>query len=210
MDIARLNLSHGTLEEHARTIKNVREQSNRAGRKTAILIDLPGPKYRIGKLAGGKIELKKGSTVYLTSKISKAMTRCWLRLPNLAEDIAAGDKVILDDGGSELKVIAIEDSKIKCRVVYGGTLLQGKGLVVPGMKISVPFITDNLRKDILFAIKQKPDYIALSFVTCAKDINDARALFEVKGANIPVISKIGTRARRSTISTASWMQVTEL
>lgn len=191
MDIARLNLSHGTLEDHANYIKNVREMSLKAGRRTAILMDLPGPKYRIGRLAGGSVTLKKGTSIYLTTEdIEGSNGILPVNLPNLTQDIRTGDTVILDDGGMVCKVTGIESPRVKCRVIYGGTLLQGKGLVVPRMKISVPFMTDKLRKDILFAIKQQPDYIALSFVTGAKDIEDARALFKVNGANIPIISKI--------------------
>lgn len=191
MDIARLNLSHGTLAEHAQMIENVRDMSRRSGRRIAILMDLPGPKYRIGRLAGGKIELKKGSQIYLISEdIEGNDGLVPVTLPNLAQDIKTGDTVILDDGRIICKVLSIEGLKVRCRVVYGGTLLQGKGLVVPGMKISVPFMTDNLRKDILFAIRHKPDYIALSFVTSSEDIKKTRELLQVNGANIPVISKI--------------------
>ena len=191
MDIARLNLSHGTLEQHAVYIHNIREQSRRAGRRVGILIDLPGPKYRIGRLAGGSVELKKGAQVYLTAEdIEGNAGLLPVTLPNLAKDIRHGNTVILDDGTIELKVIGIEDSRIKCRVVYGGVLLPGRGLVVPGMKISVPFLSEQLRNDIAFAITQKPDYIALSFVTCAADIASVKNLLKEAGANIPIISKI--------------------
>ncbi len=191
MDIARLNLSHGTLEEHARYIKDVRAQSKRAGSKTAILIDLPGPKYRIGRLAGGQTELKKGDRVYLTTEdIEGNGGLLPVTLPNLARDIKTGDTVILDDGAIELKVLGTEGARIRTRVTFGGLLRQGRGLVVPGMKISVPFITDKLRRDILFAIGQQPDYIALSFVTNAGDINSVKEILRENGADIPVISKI--------------------
>jgi pyruvate kinase len=96
----------------------------------------------------------------------------------------------LDDGAIELKVIGIADSRVKCRVVYGSVLLQGKGLVVPGMKISAPFVTLKLRQDIVFAIGQQPDYIALSFVTGSGDIAAVKAILKEAGGSLPIISKI--------------------
>jgi pyruvate kinase len=191
MDIARLNLSHGDLERHAAYIRDVREQSRRAGRRVGILIDLPGPKYRIGRLAGGSAELKKGGRVFLTTAdIEGNDTLLPVTLPNLLQDIRPGKTVILDDGAIELKVIGIDNARVKCRVIYGGLLLPGKGLVVPGMKISVPFVTGKLRRDISFAIGQKPDYIALSFVTGVEDIESVKNILREDGSNIPIISKI--------------------
>jgi pyruvate kinase len=191
MDIARLNLSHSTLEEHAQRIKDVKNISQKAGRPTAILMDLPGPKYRIGRLAGGSVQLKKGEHIYLTTKDIKGREGLLpVNLPNLIKDIKTGDTVLLDDGAMVCKVVGIEKSQVQCRVVYGGTLQHGKGLVVPGMKISAPFLTEQLRKIIIFAIQQKPDYIALSFVTCADDIESVKNIMRKEGAYIPIISKI--------------------
>jgi pyruvate kinase len=191
MDIARLNFSHGSLEEHARTINDVREVSRKAGRRIAILIDLPGPKYRIGRLAGGSVELKKGAYIYLTTEDIEGRDGLLpVNFPNLLQDIKTGDTVLLDDGAMICKVIGIEGSRVKCRVIYGGKLSQKKGLVVPGMKISAPFMTEALKKDILFAMQQKPDYVALSFVTCAADIEAVKRFIRKYGAGIPIISKI--------------------
>jgi pyruvate kinase len=191
MDVARLNLSHGTLEEHARHIENIRKLSRRAGITVAILIDLPGPKYRIGKLSGGQVLLKKGSQVKLTPEdIEGDSSLLPVTLPNLSRDIKIGDTVILDDGAMELKVQGADSSGVKCRVTVGGLLRQGRGLVVPGMKISVPFLTDRLRKDILFAIGQKPDFLALSFVTGPADIESVKTVLREQGASIPIIAKI--------------------
>jgi len=191
MDIARLNFSHGTLEQHARYINDTRELGRKAGRRIGILIDLPGPKYRIGRLEGGSTQLKKGEYVYLTTEdITGRDGLLPVNLPYLLQDIKHGDTVLLDDGAMILKVTDIEGSRVKCRVTYGGTLLQEKGLVVPGMKVSAPFMTDDLKKDILFAMQQKPDYIALSFVTGAADIKGVRDFIRSYGANIPIISKI--------------------
>jgi pyruvate kinase len=191
MDVARLNLSHGTFAEHARYIDCIRKISLRTGLRVAILIDLPGPKYRIGKLKAGQVALKKGGIVRLTGRDIEGDSELLpVTLPNLAQDIRIGDNVILDDGDMELKTLKIEGDEVVCRVSLGGLLRQGRGLVVPGMRISVPFITDRLRETMLFAITQKPDFIALSFVTTAADIEAARAIMTENGADIPIISKI--------------------
>ena len=191
MDVARLNLSHGTLEEHTRYIETIRKISRRVGIDVAILIDLPGPKYRIGKLKGGQAVLKKGSPVRLTTgDIEGDASLLPVTLPNLARDIRVGDTVILDDGDMELRVLGCDGETVRCRVTVGGVLRQGRGLVVPGMRITVPFISAQLREDILFAIKQQSDFLALSFVTDARDITDVRAILKENGAEIPIIAKI--------------------
>ena len=191
MDIARLNLSHSTLEEHRQRIKHVKAAGKKEGRQIGILMDMPGPKYRIGRLAGGAVNLKKGASVDVTTEDIEGNEKILpVTLPNLEKAIRPGDTVILDDGALQLKVNDVEGRRIKCRVVYGGRLLTGKGLVVPGMKITVPFMRDILRKNLDFAIELKPDYIALSFVTRAKDIEDVKTYLKERGASIPIISKI--------------------
>ncbi|HUT68052.1 MAG TPA: pyruvate kinase [Dehalococcoidales bacterium] len=191
MNVARLNLSHGTFKDHSRYIETVRKLSRRTGLDVAILIDLPGPKYRIGRLKGGQVLLKKGSRVILTTEeIEGDESLLPVTLPNLSRDIKAGDTVILDDGAMQLKVQQVESNRIKCRVTVGGLLRQGRGLVVPGMRISVPFTSDQLRETLMFAIKQQPDFLALSFVTSSGDINDVRAILNENQVNIPIIAKI--------------------
>jgi len=191
MDVARLNLSHGTFSEHAAYIETIRNMSRRTGTDVAILIDLPGPKYRIGRLKGGQAVLKKGSQVRLTAAdIEGDGAVIPVTLPNLARDIKTGDNVILDDGAMQLKVSSVTGDEVLCRVTVGGILKQEKGLVVPGMRISVPFITEKLRESVKFAIGQQPDFLALSFVTEAKDITSVRAILAANGADIPLIAKI--------------------
>ena len=191
MDVARLNLSHGTLAEHARYIAKIRKLSRRTGINVAVLIDLPGPKYRIGRLKGGQALLKKGSRVRLTTEdIEGDASLLPVNLPDLPRDIRAGNTVILDDGAMELRALEIVGHEVRCRVTVGGLLRPGKGLVVPGMRISAPFVSDRLREDILFATRQQPDYLALSFVTGARDINDVKAILLENGSTVPVIAKI--------------------
>jgi len=191
MNVARLNLSHGTHEEHARHIQTVRKLSARLSSPVAILMDLPGPKYRTGKLKNGPVRLKKGSEVVLTTRqVEGDETVIPVNLATLPHDIRVGDTVLLDDGAMQLKVTGREGTEVRCKVVVGGLLTEGRGLVVPGMRTSGPFVTDALRKCILFAIAQRPDYLALSFVTSAEDVNDVKAILHENDADIPVVAKI--------------------
>lgn len=191
MDVARFNLSHGTLAEHAGLIETIRDISRRLGIDVAILIDLPGPKYRIGRLKGGQVTLKKGGLVRLTAAdIEGDASLLPVTLPNLARDIRPGDTVLLDDGDMQLRVLDIEGDVVRGRVTVGGVLRERKGLVVPGMRVSVPFISDKLRQDIDFAVGQRPDFLALSFVTGASQITDVKAILREKGSDSLVIAKI--------------------
>jgi pyruvate kinase len=191
MNVARLNLSHGNLSEHTRYIQMVRELSYRLDINVAILIDLPGPKYRIGKLKGGQTTLKKGEQVLVTTKQMEGNAQILpVTLPNLPKDAKVGDTVLLDDGVMQLKVEEIDESELKCQVTVGGILTEGRGLVIPGMHISVPYINEAFLEKLFFAINQQPDYLALSFITRAKDIFDIRTIMAEKDSNIPIISKI--------------------
>jgi pyruvate kinase len=191
MNVARLNLSHGTPDQHAAYIQNIRNISQRLNRVVAILIDLPGPKYRTGKLKGHKAILKKGATLLLTTEqIEGDATRVPVNLPNLPIDVKLGDFVLLADGAMLLKVQEIKGKEVKCRVIVGGTLTEERGLVVPGMKRSGPFITDALKQSLMFAISQQPDYLALSFVTAADDVVGVKKLMAEQSADIPIVAKI--------------------
>lgn len=191
MNIARLNLAHGVYHQHIRYIQTIRKLSQRLGINVAILMDLPGSKYRIGKLKDGQVALKKGAQVVLTTRqVEGDATLVPVSLPRLPQDVKAGDTVLLDDGVIQLKVQDTGDTEVKCRVKVGGLLTEGRGLVVPGMRTSGSFITNSLREHTLFAIGEKPDYLALSFVNRAEDVAEARAIIHNNGADIPIIAKI--------------------
>jgi len=191
MNVARLNLSHGTYKEHARHIQTVRKLSHRLAIPVAILMDLPGPKYRTGKLQDGQAKLKKGAQVILTTRQIEGDDKVIpINLPTLPQDIKVGDTVLLDDGAMQLKVLEGQGTEVRCKVMVGGILTEGRGLVVPGMRISSPFITDTLRECILFAIRQQPDYLALSFVSNAEDVTSVKAILYENDADIPIIAKI--------------------
>ncbi len=191
MNVARLNLSHGTLNEHAHFVQTLRNLSQRLGVEIAILIDLPGPKYRTGKLKGDRAILKKDAQLVLTTQqIEGDAARVSINLPNLPKDVKLGDTVLLADGAMQLKVQQIDGSEVKCLITVGGILTEGRGLVVPGMRTSGPFVTEVLREKLLFAITQKPDYVALSFVTSTQDIADVRSILRENSVDIPIVAKI--------------------
>ena len=144
MNVARLNLSHGTHKEHAIHIQTVRKSSQRLGTPIAILIDIPGPRYRTGKLKNGQATLKNGAQVILTTKqVSGDEKEVPINFPTLPHDVKIGDMVLLDDGAMQLRVEGVSGNEVKCKVVVGGLLTPGRGVVVPGMHISIPFVTDS-------------------------------------------------------------------
>ena len=191
MNAARFNLAHGTYGEHARSIRTVRRLSQRLASPVAILIDLPGPKYRTGKLKDGRATLNKGAQVVLTTRQVKGDSKVIpVNLSTFPQDAKVGDTILLDDGAIQFKVLAKQGADVSCRVMIGGILTDGRGLLVPGMRISGPFMTDTLRECIVFAIKQQPDYVALSFVSKATDLAGVRDLLRENDTDIPIIAKI--------------------
>ena len=191
MNIARLNLSHGTYREHSRYIRTIRRVSQRLDINVAILMDLPGPKYRTGRMRGGQALLKNRSQVTLTTRQVVGNARLIpVNLPNLPRDVKAGDLVLLDDGAMQLRVLKTDGTEVHCRVIAGGALTEGRGVVVPGMRISGPFITNSLKENLLFAIGKQPEFIALSFVSSADDVKAVRDLLRKSNASIPLITKI--------------------
>ena len=191
MNVARLNLSHGTHTTHAQYIRTIRKLSQRLGIKVAILMDLPGPKYRTGKLKDGQVILKNGAILTLTTEdVEGNAMLVSVNLPTLPQDIKVGDNILLDDGAMQLRVLEKKGNSVVCKVTSGGMLTERRGLVVPGMHTSGPFITELLREHILFAIKEAPEYIAVSFVSSAKDVSIVKETLYQNSAAIPVIAKI--------------------
>jgi len=189
MNVARLNLSHGDHQQHERYIQEVRQISQCLKTRVAILIDLPGRKYRIGELKGGRALLKKGTQVTLTAEqVEGDAALVPVNIPHLPQYARVGDTVLLDDGAIQLKVLAKAGVTVTCMVTVGGMLTDGRGLVVPGRRTAGPYVTDALRKHISFAIRQRPDYLALSFVSSAREIARVKAV--LNGAAIPIIAKI--------------------
>ncbi|MFC2007669.1 pyruvate kinase [Chloroflexota bacterium] len=191
MNVARFNLSHGSHDEHANHIKTVRESAKHLDAHVLILMDLPGPKYRTGSLENGSAVLKKGAEVTLTTRqITGNAEMVPVNLPSLPQDVKVGNMVFLDDGAIQLRILEISGLEVRCRIVIGGRLTPGRGVVVPKMRTSGPFITEELRHHIEFAIQQQPDYIAISFVSSAEDVIQTRAVLQQSDYSIPIIAKI--------------------
>lgn len=191
MNVARLNLSHGKQEEHADSIQRLRRISQQLDIPIAILMDLPGPKYRTGKLKDERVVLKKGSQVVLTSRLVEGNGDLIpVNLPSLSQDIKKGDLILIDDGAIQLRALETIGSDVRCRIIVGGLLTERRGLVVPGRRSSAPFLSEALRKQILFAINQQPDYIALSFISEAEDVRSVKRILASHHNDIPVIAKI--------------------
>lgn len=189
MDCARLNFSHGTQEGHARAAAMVRAASARAGRPLSILADLCGPKIRVGRFPGGPVELVAGRPFVLSMGEERPGTvdGVGVSYTDLARDVQAGDALLLDDGLLKLIVERVEGDDIHTVVDVGGVLSDKKGINVPGRSLSAPALTDKDKQDLAFAVDEiGVDWIALSFVRTAQDVEQAKAL--AKGT--PVIAKI--------------------
>jgi pyruvate kinase len=137
------------------------------------------------------VVLKKGAEVVLTTRQAEGDDKMVpVNIPSLTQDARAGTKLLLDDGAIQLKVLSVSETEVTCRVVIGGLLIQGRGIAVPGIGTTAPFVTDHLRDYLDFAIAQRPDYIALSFVHNPEDVVQTRAILQQKDSNIPIITKI--------------------
>jgi len=192
MNVARLNFSHGDFEEHGNRIKNIRQASKELGKTVAILLDTKGPEIRIGKLQEEPIELVENEYLTLTTEeILGDKDRIHVTYKNLPNDVKVGSTILIDDGLIGLTVVDIQGTEIRCRIVNGGQIKGRKGVNVPGVKISLPGITDKDAADIVFGIEQGIDFIAASFVRKASDVLEIRELLEKHNAShIQIISKI--------------------
>ena len=190
MDVARINFSHGTYEEHLKSIKTIRKVSHSLRRPVAILQDLPGPKLRVGKLASDPMHLRRLDTVTLTTKPSKARGKIPVAYPHLPKAVRKGDMVYLADGSIRLEVLRTTRDEVEARVLVGGDLVSGKGLNLPRLRTRVPAITREDREHLHFGLENNLDIVAVSFVQRAEDIRMARRVAEEKGREIFVVAKI--------------------
>ncbi len=195
MDVARLNFSHGDYEEHLNFIKLIRKASEITGKHIPILQDLQGPKIRVGKLKLEPMDLKTGEIVLLTTEKNpigypEKENVIPVQYEYLAEDVKPGDTILLDDGLIELKVLNVEDGKVKCEVVDGGILRSHKGVNLPGVDIRIPSLTEKDIEDLKFGLENGVDFVALSFVRKKEDIIDLLSKMESFGRDVPIIAKI--------------------
>jgi pyruvate kinase len=192
MDVARLNFSHGTHEEHAENIAALREAAMLMKKPIAILADLQGPKIRTGALAGGgSVALRTGQKfVITTAKVLGDSTRVNTTFRPLPHELKTGDRILLSDGLIELRVERVRGHEVQCHVVNGGILGEHKGINLPGVQLHVPALTEKDRVDLRFALKQGVDYIAVSFVRRAEDVVLAKSLIRRAKKDTPVIAKL--------------------
>src|SRR5260370_2526284 len=192
MDVARLNFSHGTHEEHAKNVMMLRAAAIEHEKPIAILADLQGPKIRTGPLAGGgPVMLRAGQRfVITTARVLGDSTRLNPVYTRLRKEVHRGNRILLSDGLIELRVEQVRDNQVICEVVNGGALGEHKGINLPGVKLHVPALTPKDRGDLVFALKHGADYIAVSFVRRPEDVLLAKQLIRRAGKDTPVIAKL--------------------
>ena len=191
MNVARLNFSHGSHEDHLKVINNIRKLSQDLKSPVSILQDLQGPKVRVGRFEGGSIQIKRGDIVTLT--VEPVLGKPGLIPSDFKELIQAcrpGNKILLDDGLFELEVLTVETKTVKAKVLYGGTLKDRKGMNLPGVNLPVDAMTEKDLVDLEFGLTNKVDYVALSFVRHGRDIRKLRELIEAKKSEAKIVAKI--------------------
>ncbi len=194
MDVARLNFSHGSRATHARAIGRIRKAAAHVGRSVGLLLDLQGPKLRVGEFQGGAVFLRQGTQTLVTNRRVKGTEDLIPAVySGLMRDVKVGDRVLLDDGKVELRVVRKEKRGLRCRIVVGGRLADHKGMNFPGVRLSADSLTAKDRGDLAFGLRMGIDFVALSFVRSADDILKLRRL--IRGAMRPplVIAKIERR-----------------
>ncbi len=192
MNVARCNFSHGSYEEHKKRMDRIKKFRKELGLPVAILLDTKGPEVRLKSFKDGKVVLEEGQLFTLTAdEVEGTKEKVSVTYSRLYEDLEEGMKVLIDDGLIEMKVEKVDRNSIICRVINGGTISNNKGVNVPEVDLSMPYISDKDREDILFGISQDVDFIAASFVQKKEDILQLRKLLEKNGGEeIKIISKI--------------------
>jgi len=191
MDVARFNLSHGTHEDHAKAYASVRQGADEAGRGVGILVDLQGPKIRLGRFAAGPVLLEVGAEFIVTTEDvpgdASMVSTTYAGLPG---DVHPGHRVLVDDGRITLEVTAIDGPRVVTRVIEGGRVSDNKGFNLPGVAVSVPAMSEKDIDDLRWALRIGADMIALSFVRSAADIKDVHRIMDEEGVHLPVLAKV--------------------
>ena len=192
VNVVRLNFSHGTHDSHGRVIETVRALAEELGLTVAVLQDLQGPKIRTGGHADGEaLSLHEGDQIAITTRdVPGTSKRISTTYEHLCKDVSKGDRILLSDGLIELQVLAISGDEVLCEVRDGGRLREHAGINLPGVDVSIPSFTDKDRDDLAFGLAQEVDYVAMSFVRTARDVEDVKTAIADAGARTPVIAKI--------------------
>jgi len=191
MDVARLNLSHGSYDDHEQVYLSVRKAADATGHGVGVLVDLQGPKIRLGRFAAGAVDLVEGNAFTITTRsVSGDADVASTTYAGLPGDVTAGDQVLIDDGRLRLEVVSVEGDDVHTRVVRGGRVSNHKGINLPGVAVSVPAMTEKDKEDLRWALRQTVDMVALSFVRSASDVDEVRQIMDEVGVHRPVIAKI--------------------
>ncbi len=191
VDVARLNLSHGDYPVHENSFNNIRKASKEVGKPVGILVDLQGPKIRVGRFANGSEELNVGDRFTITiDDVPGDAKTCSTTYKGLPGDVKAGDPLLIDDGRIALRAIEVDAKSVICEVEIGGTISNNKGINLPGVAVNVPAMSEKDEQDLRWALKLGADMIALSFVRSAKDVTRAHEIMREEGRFVPVIAKV--------------------
>ncbi|MDE6232949.1 MAG: pyruvate kinase [Lachnospiraceae bacterium] len=192
MDVARFNFSHGDHKIHEKRMKMIKKLREEAGKPVATMLDTKGPEVRVCTFKDGKIELKRGNTFTLTTrKVEGNEDIVQITFADLPKDVTVGTTILIDDGLIELKVVELSDADIKCEVINGGIVSNSKGVNIPNVDLSMPYLSERDKEDLLFGIQQGFDFVAASFVRTAGDVLQIRRFLEENNCySINIIAKI--------------------
>jgi pyruvate kinase len=191
LDVARLNMSHGSQDSHHAAYGTIRAAGDASGRSLGVLVDLQGPKIRLGRFASGPVTLEPGAEFTITGEdVPGDQAQASTTYPGLAGDVRPGTQILVDDGRVVLDVTEVDGPRVRTKVVTGGQVSDHKGLNLPGVRVSVPSLTSKDAADLRWALGLRADMIALSFVQGPEDAGPARQIMEEMGATLPLIAKI--------------------
>jgi pyruvate kinase len=191
LDVARLNMSHGSQDSHHAAYGTIRAAGDASGRSIGVLVDLQGPKIRLGRFASGPVTLEPGAEFTITGEeVPGDQAEVSTTYPGLAGDVRPGTQILVDDGRVVLDVTEVDGPRVRTKVVTGGQVSDHKGLNLPGVRVSVPALTSKDAADLRWALGLRADMIALSFVQGPEDAAPARQIMEEMGATLPLIAKI--------------------
>jgi pyruvate kinase len=191
MDIARLNLSHGTHTDHTEVYRRVRAASDESGHGIGVLVDLQGPKIRLGAFSGGPVLLEPGSEFTITTEdVDGDAHIAATTYRGLPADVRAGDRILVDDGRVTLQAVRVDGPRVVTQVVEGGMVSDHKGINLPGVAVSVPALSDKDVDDLRWALHLRADLVALSFVRSAADVEAVHKIMNEEGIRLPVLAKI--------------------
>jgi len=191
MNIARLNLSHGSYEEHQARLDSVRNAAKAAGRPVAILVDLQGPKIRLARFKAGPHDLARGDIFTITTdEVEGTKERVGTTYKGLPGDCKAGDRILIDDGKVTVEVVEVKGNDVVTKVIEPGAVSNNKGINLPGVAVSVPALSEKDIDDLRWGLRAGADFIALSFVRSAEDIKDVHKIMDEEEIRVPVIAKI--------------------